>query len=195
MAGHRSHRGGARRRPHIWVLVLALLLSACVAAPPAGSDDSAGLAAYRLGPGDRLKVTVFGQPELSGEFDIDGSGAISYPLLGAVVASDRPVRALEREMAAALDLDFIVDPRVSIEVVSFRPFYVLGQVNRPGGYPYVVGLSVRQAVAIAGGYTRRANETGIVLVRRTAAGETLQRVPLSSAVLPGDTLEIQRRLF
>ena len=204
MVEKRQRRHGSFRPARVGVLALAVALAACAPADhgvtdsieiASGAAAEASLAVYPLGPGDRLKITVFGQAELSGEFDIDVNGSIAYPLLGDVPASDRSLRQLGREVAAALDRDFVVDPRVIVEVVRFRPFFILGQVNRPGSYPYVVGLNVRQAVAIAGGFTRRARETGIVLVRRTVDGETLRRVPQGAPILPGDTLEVRRRLF
>lgn len=150
---------------------------------------------YYLGPGDKLNVTVFGQADLSGEFEIDSSGFISMPLMGQIEAADRTVRDLQKQLEARLDKEFIVDPRVSIEVRNFRPFFILGQVNKPGSYPYQSGIDIRQAVAIGGGFTRRALTDAVLLIRRTSEGKIRYKATLDVPVLPGDTIEVERRLF
>jgi polysaccharide export outer membrane protein len=163
------------------------LLGAPVAGQPAEM--------YRLGVGDRVAIKVFGQNELSGEFEIDGSGQISYPLLGQLQAVGHTVDELRGVITDDLNRDFVVEPRVSVEVLNFRPFFILGQVNSPGSYPYVNGLSVRQAVAVAGGFTRRARQSEAILVRDGENGTRRFRATLNAPVLPGDTIEIERRLF
>lgn len=150
---------------------------------------------YRLSVGDRLAIKVFGQADLSGEFEIDSNGQISYPLLGQVPASGHTADELRGIIASDLNRDFIVDPRVSVEVLNFRPFFILGQVNAPGSYPYVNGLTVRQAVAVAGGFTRRARQADVIIVRDSADGMRRFRATLNARVLPDDTIEIERRLF
>lgn len=150
---------------------------------------------YRLGSGDRLAISVFGHPDLSGEFEVDGSGEIAFPLLGQVPARGHTLEELRGIVADDLNRDFIVDPRVSVEVLNFRPFYILGQVNAPGSYPYVSGLNVRQAVAIAGGFTRRADQSEVVIVRDVDNADIKYAATPNAPVLPGDTVEIRRRLF
>ena len=172
--------------------VIALVAALLVLAAAPGLAQVQG--DYRIGPGDRLNLTVFGHSDLSGEFLVDGSGRISMPLLGQVDANNRTIAELQNDITIALDRDFIINPRVSIEVINYRPFFILGQVNNPGGYPYIEGMNVRMAVALAGGYTRRAREEPVVIIR---ANDPQQRYEGDSEalVLPGDTIEVERRLF
>ncbi|NKB20484.1 MAG: hypothetical protein GKS01_08295 [Alphaproteobacteria bacterium] len=153
------------------------------------------LAAYRLGPGDRLKVTVFDHPRNSGEFEVDSLGSIAFPFLGRIEARGKTVAGFQEIVRTQLDQKFIVNPRVSVEVLNYRPFYIYGEVNRAGSYPYVIGLTVRRAVAIAGGFTRRARQSPVSLVRESVDGVTTLEKRLDQPVLPGDIVEIQRRLF
>lgn len=173
--------------------VLALVLAG--AGPSQPNAQTLGLEDYRLGPGDRLKVTVFGHPQESGEFEIDGSGNLAYPLLGRVAARGKTVPDLQEFIRVELDRKFIVDPRVSIEVLNYRPFYIYGEVNRAGSYPYVSGLTVRRAVAIAGGFTRRAQHEPVTMIREGEEGVKKLEAGLDIPVLPGDIVEVNRRLF
>lgn len=150
---------------------------------------------YRLGSGDRLRVTVFGQPDMSGEFAVDGAGQVTVPLVGAVDAARMTVGELTAAITEKLAKDFLVDPKVSIDVLNYRPFYVLGEVKSPGSYAYVVGLNLRQAIAIAGGFTRRARSSTVVVFRDTRDGKETFDADLDQSVLPGDTIEAERRLF
>lgn len=167
------------------------------AAGPGPGPGRAGPPDYRLGAGDRIKFTVFGQPDMTGDFEVDGEGNLPIPLLGLVQARGHTVAELTEKIRAALDKDFIVEPRVSLEVVNYRPFFILGQVNKPGRYDYVNGLTVRQAVAIAGGFTRRARVSDVTLIRkeRTKGANIETTVDLDAVVLPGDTIDVERRLF
>lgn len=175
----------------------ALTLICCLVFVMTGnvSAQTAGLEDYRLGPGDRLKVTVFGHPQESGEFEIDGSGNLAYPLLGRVPARGKTLPDLQEFIRVELDKRFIVDPRVSIEVLNYRPFYIYGEVNRAGSYPFVSGLTIRRAVAIAGGFTRRARREPVRLIRERANGVEKISSELDVPVLPGDIIEVRRRLF
>lgn len=157
--------------------------------------QNAGLEDYRLGPGDRLKVTIFGHPQESGEFEVDGSGNLAYPLLGRVPARGKTLPALQEFLRVELDKKFIVDPRVSIEVLNYRPFYIYGEVNRAGSYPFVSGLTIRRAVAIAGGFTRRARREPVMLIREREKGVEKLQSEIDIPVLPGDIIEVRRRLF
>jgi polysaccharide export outer membrane protein len=181
-----------------------MLLLACLAIGSARADEqSAAVTAagtttdsqYRLSAGDKLNIIVFGQEDVSGEFQIDGGGNITMPLLGQVAAANRTVTQLQTEITAALDKDYIVNPRVSIEVLNYRPFYILGQVNTPGSYPYVSGMDVRQAIAIAGGFTRRARTSTVKVIRETQSGTVEIDAKPDAPILPGDTIEVDRRLF
>lgn len=150
---------------------------------------------YRLGSGDKLRIIVFDEEDLSGEFLVDGSGMVSMPLVGEIEATGRTVREFQRALETALLDGYLNDPKVSAEVLNFRPYYILGEVNTPGTYPYSDGLTVLNAVATAQGFTYRANQRA-VFIRR--AGELKeQQYPLSSAiaVTPGDTIRIGERIF
>jgi len=151
---------------------------------------------YRLGPGDKLLMKVFGQDDISGEFEISASGELSLPLIGQISAENLTIGELTEVISVELDKDFIVDPKVSIEVTNYRNFFILGQVGKPGGYGYQPGLNVRQAVALGGGFTRRASEEPVTIFRFNAAGELVKfQVGQAAVVLPGDTVEVHRRLF
>ncbi|MFQ5958833.1 MAG: polysaccharide biosynthesis/export family protein [Alphaproteobacteria bacterium] len=177
---------------------MTLALAALVLAPGAGPSPATAQEQqeeYRIGAGDKLDITVFGHEDLSGELLVDGSGRISLPLLGQVDAGDKTIAELQAHITEALDRDFIVNPRVSIEVVNYRPFYILGQVNNPGSYSYVEGMTVRMAVALAGGFTRRARESSVVIIRAKDPEREPVEAALDVHLLPGDTVEVERRLF
>jgi protein involved in polysaccharide export with SLBB domain len=201
-AHFRGTRLGALRAAAILFLGLAtLLLGGAALAPAIAQDQNAAAAGeatdtqYRISPGDKLNIVVFGQEDVSGEFQVDGAGNITMPLLGQVVAAGRSVTQLQSEITLALDRDYIVNPRVSIEVLNYRPFYILGQVNAPGSYPFVSGMDVRQAIAIAGGFTRRARTSSVTVIRESAEGTVEIDAKPDAPILPGDTIEVERRLF
>ncbi|MBL6934973.1 MAG: polysaccharide export protein [Alphaproteobacteria bacterium] len=160
------------------------------------ADPEAALARqYRLGPGDRLSVIVFGQNDLSGEFEISGNGEISLPLAGPINAAGLTTSEFQARVTKILDESYLVDPRVNIDVVNYRPFYVLGEVARPGRYDYVSGLDVRQAIALAGGFTRRGYQSAVKLIRDEGGDRVEYKAGLDAPLSPGDTLEAVRRLF
>jgi polysaccharide export outer membrane protein len=179
------------RRP-VRTAVLACTVVAALLAGPSGAQN---LSDYRTGPGDRLKVAVFGHPEESGEFEIDGTGTFGYPLLGRVLAKGRTANEIQAFLTEELDRRFIVDPRVSVEVLRYRPFYIYGEVEKSGSYPYVSALTVRRAVAIAGGFTRRARHAPVSIVRENSESAVGLEAGLDVPVLPGDIIEVRRRLF
>lgn len=150
---------------------------------------------YNLASGDRIRVNVFGHPDLSGEFEIDADGTVTYPLLGAVRAADKSTADLKRQLTALLERDYLVDARVTVEVLNYRPFYILGEVASSGSYPYQPGLTVQQAVALAGGFTRRAVTSYVQIARPAGEGTVNLRADQDAKVLPGDTIRVLRRLF
>ena len=176
-------------------IIIMLTIVLAIAGVGGAFAQSVSLEDYRLGPGDRLKVTIFGHPQESGEFEVDGSGNLAYPLLGRVPARGKTGPDLQDFIRTELDKKFIVDPRVSIEVLNYRPFYIYGEVNRAGSYPFVSGLTIRRAVVIAGGFTRRARREPVILIREREKGVEKIDSELDVAVLPGDIIEIPRRLF
>ena len=152
--------------------------------------------AYQLAPGDKVKITVFNEPDLSGEFQVNDSGHIALPLAGEVPAVDKTIPEFKAEVAKILRGRFMKNPRVAIEVTNYRPFNVIGEVRNAGQYSYRPGLTVQDAVAMAGGYTYRAN-TRTLYVRRVNAGgeDTVQTDGDRALVLPGDNIRVPERYF
>ena len=152
-------------------------------------------APYQLATGDRLRVIVFGQDNLSNIYAVDSQGRISMPLIGAVDATGRSTGQLERQIEARLRGVFLREPKVSVEVDAYRPFFILGEVTASGQFPYVNGMTVQTAVAIAGGFTPRGDRQ-VAVISRQVNGELLTgQVPLTQPVLPGDTITIRERWF
>lgn len=150
---------------------------------------------YQLGAGDRLKITIFDEPDLSGEFELDGAGAVALPLIGQMQALSLSPRELEQRIEAKLLDGYLLRPRVSIEVLSYRPFYIMGEVNQPGSYPYRAGLNVLNAAALAGGFTYRADEDDIEISREAAVGGGRFEAAPATEVMPGDVIRVKERLF
>ena len=182
-------------------LHLALFCLALLAGCASGSDlptctqsaAAEGAAdAYALGAGDQMRITVFRNPELSGEFAIDGEGYLALPLGGEVLAKGLDVRQLENQIEIRFkEGGFLVDPQVSVEVLTYRPFYILGEVNRPGQYEYTNGMNVANAVAVAGGFTYRGDQDDITIER----GDCAISARVSTPVLPGEVITVHERFF
>jgi protein involved in polysaccharide export with SLBB domain len=183
------------------------LIGGCSSSPPplpveaaatgaaVGGAPLEDISSYRLGPGDALRVTVFRHTDLSGEFSLDGEGYFAMPLVGEILGGGRTARQLENEVELALKSGgYLVDPQVSIEVLNYRPFYIIGEVSRPGSFEYVDGMTVINAVALAGGFTYRADQDDIVISRGGSSGPEIQAAP-DTEVLPGDIIEVQERFF
>ena len=150
---------------------------------------------YVLGTGDRVRLTVFGEPDLSGEFEVDATGKVSLPLIGDLKVGGLQMREAEKSVADRLAQGYLANPRVNIEVMNYRPFYIIGEVNQPGSYPYVNGMSVLTAVAVAGGYTYRARDDRVILTRANDPQRRKYRAAPDTPVLPGDLIEVPERLF
>lgn len=168
-------------------------LGACSTIDPTPADV-AHQAEYRLGPGDQIRIVVFNEPDLTGPYTVGSQGTIAYPLIGSIRASGLTVPEFTNALQTAL-ATYVRNPSVAVEVTNYRPFFILGEVQRPGTYPYSASLTVLNAVATAGGFTYRANR-GRVFIRH--ADENVERAyPLTVAtpVLPGDTVRIGERLF
>lgn len=182
----------------VCLATLALALGGCAAR---GADTPVASASsqaepYRLGPGDELRVNVFGLDVIANTYLIGDSGGISVPLVGPVDASGKTVAEVEAMIAASLRTRQIVrDPNVSVQIVKYRPFYILGEVQRPGQYPYVPGMTVLNAVSIAGGYTFRANNRRAIIVRNNASGPIKASAQPETRVMPGDTVTIPESWF
>jgi protein involved in polysaccharide export with SLBB domain len=168
-------------------------VTASAQAGPAGvtasTDD------YRLGVADKIRILIFDEPSLSGEFLVNANGKLSLPLIGDVDAAGVTTTALAATIQRKLADGYLREPRVSIDVLTFRPYYILGEVNKPGEYPYSSGLTVLNAVATAEGFTYRASKKSVVV--KHAGEATEETLPLSPdlRVRPGDTIRIRERLF
>lgn len=191
-------------RPFLILLIgaLSLLLAACGSTgATAGAREAEPNAvaqvstAYALGSSDRLRVTVFGHPDLSGEFEVDGTGSISLPLIGQKKAEGLSTSMLEQSITATLAEGYVLNPRVSVEVINYRPYYILGEVGRPGEYPFTNGLTVQNAVAAAGGFSYRANQKVVLIKSMDSDREILYDLTPNTVVKPGDTLRIKERIF
>ena len=151
---------------------------------------------YKLGPNDRLRITVFGQPTLTGEYTLDGNGVLAFPLIGNVPASGMTTQQLQKTIAGKLEPDYLVNPSVSAEVVTRRPFFIIGEVQKPGNYPYVPDMTALNAVAMAGGFTYRARKNDFYIKRLEKSGQMVRVVAGAGTVLrPGDTLDVRERYF
>jgi len=151
--------------------------------------------AYVLDAGDKVRVTVFQQADLTNTFGIDSSGYIAFPLIGAVPARGKTVQQLEGDIARGLRQGFIRNPDVTVEVDTYRPIFVLGEVNGPGQYTFVPGMTVQKAIATAGGYSARASQENADVTRQVNGEIITGRVPISDPMMPGDTVYIRERVF
>ena len=159
--------------------------------PPAAASAER----YVLGPNDRIRLKVYGEPDITGEYEISSGGQVSIPLAGHIKAAGATTPQLERSIAAALAKGIVRDPRVNVEIVQYRPYYILGEVKKSGEYPYRLGLTVMDAVASAGGFTYRANESKVYLRRSGAGVEETYALDAPVPIFPGDNIRIPERYF
>jgi polysaccharide export outer membrane protein len=152
-------------------------------------------APYHLDAGDRLRVVVYGQEGLTNTYSISAGGTITMPLIGAVPARGRTPQGLAAEIAARLRNGFIREPSVAVEVESYRPFFILGEVQAPGQYPYVPNMTAESAVAIAGGFSPRARKDRVTITRTDASGTSRVVMPPGTPISPGDTVLVGERWF
>ncbi len=151
--------------------------------------------AYTLGVGDRVHITVFNEPDLSGDFDINDQGFASLPLIGPVhVVGLTPAQAQET-ITQKYGANYLVNPRVNVDVLNYRPFFILGEVNRPGSYPYMNGMTVLNAVVLAGGYTPRGDRSDIVVKHADNPSAAEQKIGENDRVMPGDIIRVTQKIF
>ena len=180
--------------------VACILLSACATkATVISSGDRyiapAAAEAYRLGSGDRIRLTVFREPTLSGEFQIGAQGKLPLAVAGEIDVAGLTTEQVARATEAKLGDGFLRDPRVSVEVLSYRPYFILGEVAQAGQYPYIPGLTVTSAVATARGYTPRSQRTVVFIRRENEAAEIAYRATPDLRIYPGDTIRVAERWF
>ncbi len=152
-------------------------------------------ASYLLDAGDKVRVFVYGQPNLSRVYPVDGQGFIAMPLIGGVKARALTTYDLSNQIAATLREQYVRDPEVSVEIAEYRPFYIMGEVRSAGQFPYQSGMSVKAAIAIAGGFGPRADERNIQITRLVNGEHETIVVPANYAIRPGDTIEVKERFF
>jgi polysaccharide export outer membrane protein len=173
-----------------------VLLSTGLAPLPAAAQGGAASFEYRVDSGDKLRVIVFGEEALTGEFFVSGAGTIAFPLVGEINVKGRTVPQIQTAIEDKLRDGYLKQPKVSAEVLNYRPFYILGEVMKPGTYPYTNGLTVLNAVATASGFTYRAEKRKVFIKRASGnEGETEQALTPTTPVEPGDTIRIGERFF
>ena len=185
------------------ILCLAAALAGCTlplfgarSSPSSSTAVSApDLSAYQLGVGDRVRIDVYGEPDLSLDALVDPTGRISYPLLGSIPALRKTAREIQDHLTRGLTGGYLINPDVRVTVIQYRPFYVIGQVRKAGAYPFVTGQTVEKALALAGGLTNIASTRKMFLLREDTPSEQRLRAGLDTPVLPGDTLLVEESLF
>ncbi|MFK7901623.1 MAG: polysaccharide biosynthesis/export family protein [Nitratireductor sp.] len=176
--------------------IVSVLATGCATYQPVNEAFHAVLSQpYHLDAGDRLRITVFEQANLSNTYSVDKGGYLSFPLIGSVQARGKTLKEVERNIAMQLRDGFIRNPDVSVEVDRYRPFYIMGEVNAAGQYTYVPGMTAQNAVAIAGGFTGRAQQQDVDVTRHANGKIVNGRVPFSDPIMPGDTLYLRERLY
>ena len=198
MSAEPSTIGSLRRRG----LFLAMfVLAACDSdstpiVPMAAAGGGSPGDSNKLGPNDRLRITVFGQPTLTGEYTLDGNGVLAFPLIGNVPANGSTTSELQQKIATKLNPEYLINPSVSAEIVTRRPFYVVGEVQKPGNYAYVSDMTAVNAIAMAGGFTRRAKKNDFYIRRLDKDGKVVRiEANVGTVLQPGDTLEVRERVF
>lgn len=204
-----------RRVRFLFVISAVLIVAGCARQAPApmaaaASSDLDALAyggrpaayaatprepAYTLDSGDRLRVVVYGQDGLTNSYSVDAGGNITMPLIGSVKARGLSATQLSGAIAAKLRQGYMREPYVAVEIEAYRPFFILGEVTYPGQYPYVADMTVETAVAIAGGYSPRAERTKVVISRNVRGEQTRGSAPTDTPVKPGDTIVVAERWF
>jgi protein involved in polysaccharide export with SLBB domain len=183
----------------IALLVMALLLSGCATGQLSEAEQQSLAAAAsgpaKLQPGDKIRVTVFGEDKLSGDYELDQSGQISLPLAGTVTALGLTQTELERALATKFRSEYLKNPKVTVTIMNLRPFYITGEVQKPGEYAYKSGLNVLTAIAIAGGPTYRASRSSVQIQRGGEASMRDYPLSVSVPILPGDVIRVPERYF
>ena len=183
----------------IFGVLVSLSLTACSIEPPLPPGTGASTVertVYRLGSGDKFKLDVFNEPSLSGgEYAVTGQGEVSLPLIGIVRVGGMSLREAESAITARYADGYLSDPKVNLNVILFRPFYILGEVKNPGEYAFSDGLTVLNAVAKSGGFTYRAARRDVYIRHADASKEELVRIAPDTPVMPGDTIRVVERFF
>ncbi len=187
------------RLKYVAMLLTVAALTACGTSSGAIDSNTAALsgnAAHHLAPGDKLKISVFNEPDLTGDFAIDENGNIAFPLIGELKAAGLGVDEFKANLVEALQGGFVRNPRVNVDVLNYRPINIIGEVKNAGQYPYRPGMMAQDVAAIAGGYTYRANENTLHVIRGTNKNQiTVDLRKENIAIFPGDSVKISERYF
>ncbi|ART80929.1 polysaccharide biosynthesis/export family protein [Oceanisphaera avium] len=151
---------------------------------------------YTLDAGDLLKVSVYGEPDLSfDKIQLNDAGTFSFPFIGTVRAKGQTAAAVERQITQGLKGDYLVNPRVTVSILEYRGFYINGEVRSPGGYPFIPGMTLRKAVALAGGFTERASKRSFNIIHESDANKVPNKANLNTNIMPGDIITIEQSFF
>lgn len=172
-------------------LLLAVVLG-CYGVVAVAQD---GMSEYAMGSGDKIRVLVYGEDDLTLETQLSDAGTISYPFLGELQVLGMTVGQLQEKITQGLLGDYLINPRVSVTILEYRSFYINGEIEKPGGFPFKPGLTIRKAVSLAEGFTERAAQKNIFVISDNDASQTPRRVDLNYAVKPGDIITVEQSFF
>jgi polysaccharide export outer membrane protein len=176
--------------------VVSMTLGGCASYRPAPAAFNEAInKPYMLDAGDRIRLTVFEQEGITNTYSVDQAGYISVPLIGGVPARGKTIQQIEKEVAAKLRKGYLRDPDVAVEIDRYRPVFIMGEVGAAGQYSYVPGMTVQKAIAAAGGFTPRAQQSDVDITRQFNGESLTGRVTISDQVLPGDTVYVRERFF
>jgi protein involved in polysaccharide export with SLBB domain len=182
----------------VWIAILVLGLVGLTGCASKGVKPApiSTQAVYRLGSGDMLRITIYGEEKLTGEYRVGDDGTVALPLIGAVPASGKTTAELNERIAARFtSAGLLQKPNVASEVIAYRPFFILGEVQKPGQYPFIPGMTVRQAIATANGYTYRARQSQIMVTHWGEKNEVAYELDAGMPLAPGDTIRVPERHF
>ena len=178
------------------LVAMTVAVSGCTTYQPAPrAFNQATIQPYALDSGDRLRITVFDQPSMTNTYMVDQAGYIAFPLIGQVPARGRTLQQLSGQIAQKLKQGYLRDPDVTIDVDRYRSIFIMGEVGQPGQYSYVPGMTIQNAIAVAGGFTARANQRMVDVTRKINGQVLTGRVNISSSIVAGDTIYVRERLF
>lgn len=180
---------GVKVMKKCWLVIVGLLLSFTVIAAESEMSE------YKLGTGDKITIYVFDEPDLSLDYTLSDAGTISYPFLGEIRVLGMTVGALENRIVSGLAAGYLVEPKVNVTIKEYRQFYIHGEVEKSGGYPYQPGLTLRKAVSLAGGLTERASEKKVFVIRESDPVKQRQSIGMDDPVYAGDTVTVEQSFF
>ena len=190
-----------RMRSIAAVMILVMLTTGCATSTPLVEPDATRVlnpgseTEYRLGVSDKIKLTVYREETLTGEYSVEADGKLAIPVVGRIQAAGRTADELAEQVRAVLAKGYMRDPQVVAQVAEYRPYFILGEVNKPGKYDFSIGLTVLAAVATAEGFSYRADEKRVFIKSHDAPGEVAIRITPDLAVKPGDVIRIEARSF